>query len=172
MDLVQTYIDHLPHHVLSWKLYGVLALCLGLEAVFFVRVRPLLSVGLAQDFVFSVFKRWVFLPLMFANTALYMVLYERVLPAGEWHIAREWPFWAQFVVGYLAADFMVYVSHVMLHTSGVLWHFHAMHHSQPNINPLTTHRTHLVEDLFEDAVQFLPLAVLGVGFPTWVGVRA
>lgn len=172
MRLLQTYVDHLHDFVLSPKLYGMLAICLGLEAVFFVRFRPLLSVELAQDFVFSVCKRWLFLPLMFANAALYMALYERVLPPGDWQLAREWPFWAQFVVGYLAGDFMVYVSHRMLHGVGLLWQFHAMHHSQTNLNPLTTDRTHLVEDLFEDAVQFLPLAVLGVGFPTWVGVRA
>jgi sterol desaturase/sphingolipid hydroxylase (fatty acid hydroxylase superfamily) len=109
---------------------------------------------------------------MVANAALYMTLYEQVFPPGEWQIARAWPLWAQFVVGYLAGDFMVYASHVALHKIGFLWHFHAMHHSQPNLNPLTTDRTHLVEDVFEDAVHYLPLAVLGVSFPTWVGVRA
>jgi sterol desaturase/sphingolipid hydroxylase (fatty acid hydroxylase superfamily) len=172
VDLLRTYVEQLPYHVLSWKLYAALAVCLGLEAAFFVRWRPLLSVGLAQDFVFSVCKRWLFLPMMFANAALYKAFYECVLPAGEWQIARAWPTWAQFTVGWLAADFMVYATHVTMHKVGVLWHFHAMHHSQPNINPLTTHRTHLVEDVFEEAVQYLPLAVLGVGFPTWVGVRA
>lgn len=172
MELIQTYIDQLPFHVLSWKLYGALAICLALEAAFFVSARPLLSVELAQDFVFSVCKRWLFLPIMFANAAVYMAAYAWVLPPGEWQIARAWPFWAQFVVGYLAADFVVYTSHVLLHKVGVLWRFHAMHHSQRNLNPLTTHRTHLVEDVFQDAVQYLPLALLGVGFPTWVGVRA
>lgn len=41
MDLLQTYVDQLPHHVLSWKLYGAVAICLALEGVFFVHVRPL-----------------------------------------------------------------------------------------------------------------------------------
>ena len=172
MHLLQTYIDHLPEYVLSLKLYGVLAVCLTLEAVYFVHARPLLSVGLAQDFVFSICKRWLFLPVMLANAAIYRAAYEYLLPPGEWQIARTWPGWQQFVVGYVAGDFMVYATHVMMHKVGILWHFHAMHHSQPNLNPFTTHRTHFVEDVFEDAVQYLPLAVLGVSFPTWVGVRA
>jgi sterol desaturase/sphingolipid hydroxylase (fatty acid hydroxylase superfamily) len=172
MDLLQTYIDHIPEYWLSWKLFAALAICLALEAVYFVHARPLLSVGLAQDFVFSICKRWLFLPLMLANAAIFQAAYEYVLPSGDWQIARTWPVWQQFVVGYVAGDFMVYVTHVTMHKVGILWHFHAMHHSQANLNPLTTHRTHLVEDVFEDAVQYLPLAVLGVGFPTWVGVRA
>src|SRR5262245_48042694 len=98
MALVQTYVDHLPDYLLSWKLYGMVAVCLGLEAVFYVRFRPLLSVALAQDFVFSVFKRWLFVPLMLANAAFYKAVYDRVLPPGDWQIARDWPFWAQFVV--------------------------------------------------------------------------
>src|SRR5262249_27316543 len=149
-------------YLLSWKLYGVLAVCLTLEAVYFVQARPLLSVGLAQDFVFSVCKRWLLLPMMLANAAIYPAAYEHLLPPGDGQLARAGPGWQQFPVGWLAGDFMVYASHVMMHKVSILWHFHAMHHSQPNLNPFTTDRTHFVEDVFDDAVEYLPLAVLGV----------
>ncbi len=172
MELLQTYLDHLPHYLLSWKLYGVALLCLGLEVLFFVRSRPLFSVELAQDFVFGALNRWLFLPLLFVSAAVYEGLYALVLPPGDWQIARDWPLPAQLLVGFVAADLMVYASHWMLHNVGSLWHVHAMHHSQRNLNPLTTHRTHIVQDIFEEIVHYLPLALLGVGYPTWVGVRA
>jgi hypothetical protein len=88
MHLLQTYIDHFPEYVLGWKLYGALALCLTLEAVYFVHARPLLSVGLAQDFVFSICKRWLFLPVMLANAAIFRAAYGHLSPPGEWQIAR------------------------------------------------------------------------------------
>lgn len=166
------HVDHVQGYLFNWKVYGAAAICLALEGLFFVRFRPLLSVQLAQDFVFGVLKHGLFVPLSFANAALYMAAYELLLPSGQWQIARDWPLWAQLVVGFVAADFAVYLSHWMLHKVPVLWHFHAVHHSQTNLNPLTTHRTHVVQDVVEDIVRYLPLAVLGVGYPTWVGVRA
>lgn len=172
MELLHTYLDHLPHYLLSWKLYGVALICLALELLFFVRARPLFSVELAQDFVFGALNRWLFLPFVLVSAAVYQELYALILPPGDWQIARDWPLAAQLVVGFIAADFISYVGHWMLHRVGVLWHFHAMHHSQRNLNPLTTHRTHVLQDIFQDVVQYLPLALLGVGYPTWVGVRA
>lgn len=172
VDLEQLNLHHLPNYLLSWKVYGAAAICLVLEAVFFVRLRPLFSVELAQDFVFGFVRRALLVPLWFATAAVYMAAYELVLPAGEWQIARAWPVWAQFVVGFVAADFAVYLAHWMLHKIPVLWQFHAVHHSQTNLNPFTTHRTHPVQNIVEDTVRYLPLAVLGVGYPTWVGVRA
>lgn len=171
MEFIQMYIDLLPTYLLSWKAYAVLGICLVLEYAFYVYKRPLLTRELAEDFVFAVFKRWVFLPAFLVYAALYKDFYEILFPPETWNLAQEWPLGVQLVVGYLAGDFMVFATHVMMHKVKPLWYFHAVHHSQKNINPLTTHRTHFIEDFIEDGIQFLPLAILGVGYPTWVAVR-
>lgn len=172
MEIIQSYLELLPYYVFSWKAYAVLLICLLLETAFFAYKRPLFTTELAQDFVYALFKRWLLLPAFLVYTALYKEFYELLFPPGDWQIATDWPLLAQIVVGYLAGDFMVYVTHVMMHKVRPLWHFHAVHHSQKNINPLTTHRTHFIEDFIQDGIQFLPLAILGVGYPTWVAIRA
>ena len=172
LHLLQTYVDLLPAYVLNWKLYGAVAICLALEASFFVRPRALMSVELLQDFVFGAAKLWLSVPLLLAWATLYESVLTNALPFARWRIAAEWPPAVQLVVGFLAADFVVYATHVLKHKISWVWQFHAVHHSQRNLNPLTTHRTHFVDQLFENPLRFLPLAFLGVGFPTWIGVRA
>ncbi len=154
------------------KLLGALALCLVIEALYAAHQRPLFSKELRQDLVFAVFKLGFFAPLLVLYSAFYVGLFEGLLPFTRWRVARDWHPAIQFVVGFLAADFMVYVTHVLKHKVRALWHFHTVHHSQRNLNPLTTHRTHVFEDLVEDPIQFVPLALLGVGYPTAVAVRA
>jgi sterol desaturase/sphingolipid hydroxylase (fatty acid hydroxylase superfamily) len=170
--LLAVYASAVPDYLLSWKLYATLLICLLLEAIFVVRKRAIFSVGLMQDFIFGATKRWFFVPWLLFYTAIYKSFYETAFPFLRWGIAESWHPALQFVVGFLAADFLLYCTHSLKHRVTWMWHFHTIHHSQRNLNPLSVHRTHVVEDLIENPILYLPLAVLGVGYPSWVGVRA
>jgi sterol desaturase/sphingolipid hydroxylase (fatty acid hydroxylase superfamily) len=162
----------LPDYVFSWRVYTALGICLALEAAYAVSKRPLISVELLQDYVYGLAKRWLFVPFILAYAAAFMAFFETHLAFLYWGVADTWHPVAKGTVGFLAADLTGYFTHRVRHKVPWLWHFHTIHHSQRNLNPLTTHRTHLLDDLAEDSLMLLSLAILGVGYPTWVGVRA
>lgn len=63
-------------------------------------------------------------------------------------------FWVQLPLALLLADVAGYWSHRLRHC-GVLWHFHAIHHSPTRLDALAAARMHPVDDLLDN---------------TWVGV--
>ena len=67
-----------------------------------------------------------------------------------------------FVLAFLLADLLRYWSHRLRHRSALLWRFHAVHHAQERLNPLTEHRVHPVDLLVHYAVFGLAFALLDV----------
>ncbi len=63
-------------------------------------------------------------------------------------------FWVELPLALLLADVAGYWSHRLRHC-GVLWHFHAIHHSPTKLDALAAARMHPIDDLLDN---------------TWVGV--
>ena len=57
------------------------------------------------------------------------------------------PLWVQLVVGVPALDALSYALHRAFHASPILWRFHALHHSDPELDVSTTVRHHPGEAL-------------------------
>ncbi len=49
------------------------------------------------------------------------------------------------ILSVLMIDLAVYLAHRMMHKVPILWHFHAVHHSAEQLNPLTLFRMHPVD---------------------------
>ena len=64
------------------------------------------------------------------------------------------------IVGILAGDFLAYVSHIARHRFDFLWNFHAVHHSQRELNLFTQHRFHDLDTFADLAIRTLPLMLL------------
>ena len=82
-------------------------------------------------------------------------------------LLRGWPAWANILVWVLALDLMLYWLHRFLHMNPALWTVHKLHHSQENLSPLTTWRTHWLELMYLAAPTLLLGMVLGPfsGYP-------
>jgi len=77
------------------------------------------------------------------------------------------------VVAIIGLDALAYAQHRLLHRVEVLWRFHAVHHSDPEVDVTTTFRHHPVEAIFNGAL--IGGVVLMIGFSpaeiaayTWV----
>jgi sterol desaturase/sphingolipid hydroxylase (fatty acid hydroxylase superfamily) len=79
------------------------------------------------------------------------------LPA--WPIADQW---LSFVAGVLLLDFLQYAVHRCQHAVPFLWRFHALHHSDPDVDVTTSVRHHPIEYLIATAVYWLTVLVLGI----------
>lgn len=64
---------------------------------------------------------------------------------GIW--PRDWPLWAQVVLGLVVAEFGFYWGHRIAHEWPLLWRFHAVHHSVIRLWIINTGRFHFVDSL-------------------------
>lgn len=102
-----------------------------------------------------------FLKLLLAGAqGLYDGLGVPRLPADLW---AGLPTWVVAIVAVVAYDFANYWNHRLMHTP-LLWPVHAVHHSDPDVNGLTTFRVHALE----------PVVMVGshVVLLTWLGLPA
>lgn len=79
------------------------------------------------------------------------------------------PFWAQVLLGLLIADFIYYWGHRLFHNRP-FWRLHAIHHSPPTLDWLSSVRSHPFEDAFISMLQVVPLLFLGFPLETFVVV--
>ncbi len=91
-------------------------------------------------------------------------LAELITPASEpgygiW--PRDWPMWAQVVLGVCAAEFGLYWVHRAGHEVSWVWRFHAVHHSVTKLWFLNTGRFHFVDSLLSIVLGLGILLVMG-----------
>lgn len=105
---------------------------------------------------------FLFVPFVWLGSEKVKELYALVgipsIPTEFWIAA---PIWLLVPFAVLAHDFANYCNHRLLHTTW-LWPVHAVHHSDPDVNGLTSHRIHFLEGL----VMWISYTVL----LTWLGL--
>ena len=114
---------------------------------------------------------WIF------NMVLASFVFEppaRFRPELEAATGVNFPTWPivdaglSFVVGFLLLDLMRYALHRCKHSVPFLWRFHALHHSDPDVDVTTSVRQHPGEYLLGSAV--LWSAVIAFNIPAFVWV--
>lgn len=68
----------------------------------------------------------------------------------------------RFGLALLIGDFLVWLSHLVVHKVPFFWQFHAIHHSQRQLNLFTSLRMHGLDILFNIIVNTPPLILLAV----------
>ncbi len=76
---------------------------------------------------------------------------------------RDWPLWAVLLTGFVVRDFIQWWVHRLLHRSEFLWTFHQVHHSVEEMGFAAHLRYHWMETVVYRTVEYLPLALLGIG---------
>jgi sterol desaturase/sphingolipid hydroxylase (fatty acid hydroxylase superfamily) len=101
----------------------------------------------------------------FAPTDTFRPQLEAVLGVAlpSWPIANQW---SSFVAAFLLLDFLIYAVHRCQHAVPFLWRFHALHHSDPDVDVTTSVRHHPIEYLL--AAGFYWLVVLALDIPVAV----
>lgn len=74
-------------------------------------------------------------------------------------------FWVELPIALVLADIGGYWSHRLRHR-GVLWHFHAIHHSPTKLDALAAARMHPVDDMIDNTVVAVVLFVAGFSVQT------
>ncbi|NNE71486.1 MAG: sterol desaturase family protein [Rhodothermales bacterium] len=74
-----------------------------------------------------------------------------------------WPVWAQLVSLFVIRDFIQWNVHRLLHRVPWLWEFHKVHHSVEEMGFAAHLRYHWMENVVYNALQYIPLAMIGFG---------
>lgn len=78
------------------------------------------------------------------------------IPVLEISFFRELPTVMQLLIGYLAVDFLGWFHHLVRHKIPFFWTFHAVHHSQRELNPFSNERLHIFDWLVANTIKFIP----------------
>ena len=81
------------------------------------------------------------------------------LSVPSWPIAKAG---LSLLVGFLLLDLIYYLVHRCQHAAPFLWRFHALHHSDPDVDVTTSVRHHPVEMLLNSAIYWLAVLVLDI----------
>src|SRR5664279_1020327 len=76
--------------------------------------------------------------------------------------AALWPVYVQVIAAVLLTEFLTWLNHFIRHKILILWYFHAVHHSQKEMNVFTDDRGHVIDQLVGSLLSFLPFFIFNV----------
>lgn len=135
------------------------ALMVTLERVFpYDKGQRTLRVGLftdvfwytiVQSYVLSLLISWI-IRRIDASTGL-----------SRLHLVGSWPVWAQLGFFWITHDLYIYCFHRLQHRSPLLWCTHEAHHSVKDVDFVAGSRSHPVEILINQTIEYAPIVLLG-----------
>lgn len=84
---------------------------------------------------------------------------------------RNWPVWGQVVFFVLTHDLYIYLFHRWQHANKYLWRTHEAHHSDKQVDFLSGSRSHALEILINQTIEFAPIILLGAD-PAVIPIKA
>jgi len=73
----------------------------------------------------------------------------------------EVPVWLQLIIFTITHDHYIYWMHRWQHKNKFMWRIHEAHHSPKKVDWLSGSRSHAVEILINQTIEFLPIVLLG-----------
>ena len=80
---------------------------------------------------------------------------------SDWQFVRHWPVWVQVVFFLITHDLYIYLFHRWQHANKWLWRTHEAHHSNKEVDFLAGSRSHAVEIIINQTIEFAPIILLG-----------
>ncbi|MBL8675721.1 MAG: sterol desaturase family protein [Rhodospirillales bacterium] len=93
-----------------------------------------------------------------------------VAPFALW--PSQWPMFAQVALALVVAELGLYAAHRLAHEWGLMWRFHALHHSVTRLWFVNTGRFHVVDTFVKIALSQSLLWLLGAPLPVYVWFAA
>jgi sterol desaturase/sphingolipid hydroxylase (fatty acid hydroxylase superfamily) len=75
-------------------------------------------------------------------------------------ILSHWPIWALVLLFLITHDFYIYWFHRFQHTNKLVWRTHEAHHSNKEVDWLAGSRSHILEIIINQTIEFAPIVLL------------
>jgi sterol desaturase/sphingolipid hydroxylase (fatty acid hydroxylase superfamily) len=173
-ELTDAFLAAQSSQISKWllnpQLYAAVAVLLALSLW-----RPMYrwtartTTGVVHDYSYGVFHTLVTAPLIVLYAMALDDIVTQWMPGIRLELLSALPAPAQVITAIVVNDLLGYIAHYLRHRIRPLWHFHTIHHAQRDVNPFTTKRTHIVEELFaRGVVRWIPLALMGSAPEVWL----
>jgi sterol desaturase/sphingolipid hydroxylase (fatty acid hydroxylase superfamily) len=77
------------------------------------------------------------------------------------HLVSGWPVWLQLLFFFVTHDLYIYCFHRLQHRSPLLWRIHEAHHATSDVDWISGARSHPLEILINQTIEFAPIILLG-----------
>jgi sterol desaturase/sphingolipid hydroxylase (fatty acid hydroxylase superfamily) len=157
--------------IFSWPFWAALALTLALERLIPAEPgRKILSVSFAHDLAWFFYEPVLTAAVLATYIALLKNVYEASFSWLTFSPLGGAPGWVRFTLALLLVDLCYWGQHVLNHRVPFLWKFHAVHHSQRQLNFFTDFRYHPFEYIIRYTFLVLPFLFLRIDPPVIVAV--
>jgi sterol desaturase/sphingolipid hydroxylase (fatty acid hydroxylase superfamily) len=109
---------------------------------------------------------------------LQILIFKYIIPLIQhglhWHgfaFFREWSIAEQVLFFLVTHDLYIYLFHRLQHSSKILWRTHEAHHSGKEVDFLAGSRSHAVEIIINQTIEFAPIVILGA-HPEVIPIKA
>jgi len=167
------YVQSIP-----WGSSGTIALIIiilsaltfaTLERIFpYQKGIPLFRKGFYLDFVWYT---------IIQSAIMGFVIFSLIIgPVREWlqlgdkGLLSHWPVWALVLFFFVTHDLYIYLFHRWQHYNKFLWRTHEAHHSVEQVDFAAGSRSHMVEILINQTIEFAPIILL-LDVPTGILVK-
>ena len=86
---------------------------------------------------------------------------DRITGSSSMGLLSGWPIWGQLLFSLILHDLYIYWFHRWQHYNRYLWRTHEAHHSTKDVDWLSGSRSHSLEILINQTIEFTPLILLG-----------
>ena len=144
-------------------MYLVVPFLLLLEFLFPCNPKqPLIGKGFLQDALWYVIDTPLSLLILFPVAGVLRGLFDNYLGFLRLGPATVWPVYLQIIAALLLAEFFIWFNHFVRHKVRMFWFFHAVHHSQKEMNVFTDDRAHIVDLLIGSLLSLIPFFIFHV----------
>jgi sterol desaturase/sphingolipid hydroxylase (fatty acid hydroxylase superfamily) len=122
------------------------------------RRQRLLRVGFFTDFFWYTLVQSYVLGLVIQAI---IVALDRGTGLSRLHLVSAWPVPLQLALFWVSHDFYIYWFHRLQHANRWLWRTHEAHHSGRDVDWLSGSRSHPLEILINQTIEYAPIVLLG-----------
>jgi sterol desaturase/sphingolipid hydroxylase (fatty acid hydroxylase superfamily) len=137
---------------------GVCAFALLERAFPYDRGQRMLREGFWTDLIFYTLIQSYVLALLIAQLTRWI---DSSTGWSRLHLVSDWPLAGQVAFFVVTHDLYIYWFHRWQHSSPILWRLHEAHHSARSVDWLASTRSHAVEILINQTIEFAPMVLLG-----------
>jgi sterol desaturase/sphingolipid hydroxylase (fatty acid hydroxylase superfamily) len=162
-------MNHLVYYTTGILLLAVVVLVF-LERKFpYTKGLPFFRDGFWVDLIWYTFIQSYFLKILIFD---YIILpIDRTWHLSSLQLVTGWPLWVQVIFFLVTHDLYIYWFHRWQHHSKILWRTHEAHHSNTEVDWLAGSRSHSIEILINQTIEFAPIILLGAN-PLVVPIKA
>jgi sterol desaturase/sphingolipid hydroxylase (fatty acid hydroxylase superfamily) len=170
VNLIELPAARLRDTVCSWPLWLALGVTLALQRVAPADARQRhVGYSVREDLVWFVYQPFLNAAIVGTYVALIVKLHGYYTP---WLAAdlTALASWVRVVLALVIGDLCLWVQHYLNHKVPIFWRFHAVHHSQRELNFFTDSRYHAIEYVVRHTLLVIPLVFMKIEAPVIMAV--